>query len=92
MLYRRRQGWCRVRREGSERPKICCQSYPILLRHLSSYAALTPTQRLERGRSRLVLNEVFRPNYVDRTHDLGLDVAGIRQAPFARYLDALRLR
>lgn len=92
MLCRLRLDWCHAQRGGSERPKIYYQSYPILPRHLSSYAGLTPIQHSGRGRSRLALNEAFRPNYVGRTHDLDLSAAGIHQAPFVRYLDALRLR
>ena len=92
MPYHRRLGWCHVRRGGSGRPKTYYQPCPTPLRHSSSFVALTPILRSGHEHSRLVLNEAFRPNYVDRTHDLGSSAAEIHQAPFAHYLDALQLR
>jgi len=92
MPYHLRLGWYRGRREGSERPKIYYQPYPILLRHSLSYAVLIPTRHWGHERSRLALNEVSRPNYVGRTHDHDLNVAEIHQAPSAHDLDALQLR
>ena len=87
-----RLGWYRVRRGGSEHPKICYRPCPTPLRHFLSYVALIPIRRLGHEHSHLALNEVFRPNYVGHIHDHDLNAAGIHRVLSAHYLGALRLR
>ena len=87
-----RLGWRRVQRGGSERPTTCYRPCPTPLRHFLSCVVLIPTRRSGHEHSHLVLNEVFRPSYVGRTHDRDLNVVEIHQALSDHCLDAPRLR